>query len=377
MAITDDGRVHGRITAAALCWSAVAAGLGLWWVLWPSAYLLGRGDAESPPLAFDIAARPGAIGLLALGGLGVVVALTLRGRRRVETLRRPLLAVTAGYAVLGFVLPGYVAMVVVAYAFAFSLPVVLLAALLARALRLGRAGTSVLVGVPVAAGIGFAAYIVAYKGAYWAVFTVVGGVIWAACTVTAFRTGKRRCAGCGRPGAAWTRPESAARWGRTVTIAAALMPLPYGLARLTWLTPWRIAFPEDAGWGIWITGMLLGCASEGGAILTRGLIRPWGEVWPRWVPVVHGRPIPVAVPTSAALTASAVLTLFTVYVVTEIPQGEGGWLFSLAFIPIGLWGPLLAAAALAYYYRRRGACTHCPQEPATPIGRGASAEVAL
>ncbi|URN08475.1 hypothetical protein LUW74_37270 [Actinomadura madurae] len=249
MAITDAGHGRGRITVAALCWSAVAAGLGLWWVLRPSAYLLGRGDAESPPLAFDIGARPGAIGLLALGGLGVVVALALRGRRCVETMHRPLLGLTAGYAVLGFVLPGYMAMVVVAYTFAFSAPVILPAALLARVLRLGRVGTSVLVGVPAAAGIGFAAFIVAYKGAHWAVFTVVGGVIWAACTVTVFRVGKRRCARCGRPGAAWTRPESAARWGRKVTIAAALMPLPYGLIRLTWLTPWPIAFPEGAGWG--------------------------------------------------------------------------------------------------------------------------------
>jgi hypothetical protein len=372
MAITDDGRMHGRITAAALCWSVVVAALGVWWVLRPSAYLLGRGDAESPPLAFDIGARPGAIGLLALGALGVAVALALRGRRW----HRPLLVLTAGFAALGFVLPGHIAMIIVGYAFAFSLPVVLAAALLARALRLGRTGTSVLLGVPAAGGIGFAAFVTAYKGAHWALFILVGGVVWAACTVTAFRAGKGRCARCGRPGAAWTSPESAARWGRRVTIAAALMPLPYGLARLTWLTPWRIAFPDDAGWGVWITGMLLGCGSEGGAILTRGLIRPWGEVWPRWVPVVHGRPIPVAVPTFAALTASAVLALFTVYVATEVPQAEGDWLFSLAFVPIGLWGPLLAAAALAYYYRRRGPCADCPPAKAAAIGDG-RAELAL
>ncbi|MEU8120143.1 hypothetical protein AB0C21_15670 [Spirillospora sp. NPDC049024] len=360
MAITGAEQAHGRTTGAALCWSAVAAGLGLWWVLRPSAYLLGRGDAESPPLAFDIGVRPGAIGLLVLGGLGVAVALVLRDRRRVEAMRRPLLGLAAGYAGLGFVLPSYSVMIAVAYAFAFSAPVVLPAALLARALRLGRVGTSVLVGIPAAAGAGFAAFLVVYKGTQWGVFAVVGGAVWAACAVTTFRVGKRRCARCGRPGAAWTRPQAAARWGRKVTIAAALMPLPYGLVRLTWLTPWGIAFPEDGGWGIWVTGMLLGCVSEGGAILVRGLIRPWGEVWPRWVPVVHGRPIPVAVPTSAALVVSAVLTLFTVFLVTEISRGEEGLLFSLVFVPLGLWGPLLAAAALAYYYRRRGACTHCP-----------------
>ncbi|MFG2245155.1 hypothetical protein [Spirillospora sp. NPDC048823] len=201
----------------------------------------------------------------------------------------------------------------------------------------------------------------------WALFAVAGCLIWAAFAVTSYRVSRGRCAICGRCGAAWTLPESAARWGRKLTIAAALMPLPYGLIRLTWLTPWPVAFPEDAGWGVWITGILLGFASEGGALMTRGLIRPWGEVWPRWVPALHGRSIPVAVPTFAALTASVMLALLTVFVAMETASGDADLLGTVVFVPLGLWGPLLAGAALAYYYRRRTTCAHCHEGP--PVRR--------
>ncbi|TDB98534.1 hypothetical protein E1266_03040 [Actinomadura sp. 7K534] len=250
-----------------------------------------------------------------------------------------------------------------AYALAFSGPPALVAALLARAFRLGIKGTSAMVGTPVAAGLLLAITIMVAKGAHWTLLAVAGCLVWLALAVTSYRVNHGRCAACGRPGAAWTRPESAARWGRRITIIAALMPLPYGLARLTWFTPWPVAFPEGAGWGIWITGVLLGFASEGGALLTRGLIRPWGEVWPRWVPALHGRSIPVAVPTFAALTASVMLVQLTVYFAGTIANGEINLLVIVAFVPLSLWGPLLAGAAMAYYYRRRQACSHCAEKP--------------
>ncbi|TDC55158.1 hypothetical protein E1281_13905 [Actinomadura sp. KC345] len=259
---------------------------------------------------------------------------------------------------------GHMPLLALAYALAFAGPPALIAALLSRAFGLGIRGTSMMVGTPVAAGLIFAAVVVVVQGAHWALFAVAGGLVWAALTVTSYRVGNGRCAACGRPGAAWTSPESAARWGRRITIIAAIMPLPYGLARLTWFTPWPIAFPEGAGWGIWITGVLLGFASEGGAILTRGLIRPWGEVWPRWIPVLHGRSIQVAGPTFAALTVSVMLGLLTVFIAVSAAKGELDLLGVVAFVPLALWGPLLAGAAMAYYYRRRGACTRCPGGPA-------------
>lgn len=350
---------HRWTTLLATCWSATTVALGLWWTVRPSAYLLGGGDAGSPPLAFEFPPE----WLLLIGTGGIAVTLGLRTRRRSRSLRWALLTVAAGFAGLCLAVSGHMPLLALAYALAFAGPPALVAALLARAFRLGIRGTSAMVGTPLTAGLLLASTIMVMKGAHWTLLSVAGCLVWLALTVTSYRVNRGRCAACGRPGAAWTHPESAARWGRKVTIIAALMPLPYGLARLTWFTPWPIAFPEGAGWGIWLTGILLGFASEGGAILTRGLIRPWGEVWPRWVPALHGRPIPVAVPTFAALTASVMLALLTVYFAGTIAGGEIDLLVIVAFVPLSLWGPLLAGAAMAYYYRRRTAC-HCLASPA-------------
>lgn len=45
------------------------------------------------------------------------------------------------------------------------------------------------------------------------------------------------------------------------------------------------------GWG---TGYVLGLSvlSEAITLLALGLVRPWGEVLPRWVPLLGGRPLP-------------------------------------------------------------------------------------
>jgi hypothetical protein len=83
-------------------------------------------------------------------------------------------------------------------------------------------------------------------------------------------------------------------------------------------------------------GLLLGLAALAGAVLTTGLISRWGEVWPRWVPVVRGRPVPVAaVPLSVMVVASGSPVLLLVF-------------------PFLVWGPALGAAVLAYALRRRG-----------------------
>jgi hypothetical protein len=131
--------------------------------------------------------------------------------------------------------------------------------------------------------------------------------------------------------------------------------LPYGLHRLTWLTPWPIgmdpaelaAHPEMR-----LHGLLLGLASLAGALLTLGLISRWGEVWPRWMPVVRGRPVPVA---AAVVPGALVAALFTAAAIPMplmwIAAGEP-WV--VLVFPFPVWGPALGAAVLAYALRRRG-----------------------
>jgi hypothetical protein len=180
-------------------------------------------------------------------------------------------------------------------------------------------------------------------------FFLVGALVWG--------TVGTRVALRARVGAApaWTRPEAAARWGKVAVVVAAVCALPYGLARLTWLTPWPLgmdpaefaAVPEMR-----LHGLLLGLAALAGAVLTTGLVARWGEVWPRWVPVVRGRPVPLA---AAVVPGTLVAALFTV---AAIPMAlmalRGGDLWGLLVFPFPVWGPALGAAVLGYVLRRRG-----------------------
>jgi hypothetical protein len=178
------------------------------------------------------------------------------------------------------------------------------------------------------------------------VFFLGGALVWG---LLGARTALRGRAG--RP--AWTSPEAAARWGRVATVVAALCALPYGLLRMTWLTPWPFgmdpaefaAVPEMR-----LHGLLLGLAALAGAVLTTGLVARWGEVWPRWVPVVRGRPVPRA---AAVVPGGVVAALFTVaavpMMIMSIASGE---LWGLVVFPFVVWGPALGIAVLGYALRR-------------------------
>ena len=103
----------------------------------------------------------------------------------------------------------------------------------------------------------------------------------------------------------------------------------------------------------------LGVLSDGLAFLTIGLVRPWGEVFPRWVPWLRGRQIrtlPVGAVASAA--ALATIALFTVSVPLAWSGNItvwNGWsiLMTACYAPLVLWGPLLLAVTWAYWRRRR------------------------
>lgn len=147
-----------------------------------------------------------------------------------------------------------------------------------------------------------------------------------------------------------------------VTIAAAACALPYLVARASWLTPWPLLGPSrevlDSSPATMATGLLLGAAMLVGGVLTLGLILPWGERFPRWVPRIGGRPVPVAL---AVVPAMLVAVLFTVggIGITGLgaaATGVGAPAFDtleLALVmPFWLWGPLLAVATWGYALHR-------------------------
>ncbi|MFC0626942.1 hypothetical protein [Kribbella deserti] len=193
------------------------------------------------------------------------------------------------------------------------------------------------------------------------------GVAWAILTIQGSRAARHRCLACGRPGARWTRPEVARRWGFWATIVAVLCPMPYALLRMTWLLPNPIGFSAeelDADPGIRLFGLGLGLVALAAGLVTLGLIRPWGEIWPRWMPVLAGRPVPI----KAAVIPGAVATVLLLVASPSLiemtwSQGGSSWdnLKWFLLFPFPVWGASVGLATAAYYYRRRTPCPTCHQ----------------
>jgi hypothetical protein len=212
---------------------------------------------------------------------------------------------------------------------------------------------------------------------------VIGGLLWAA-TVLAFRRRAREaCGNCGRGDAvaAWNTPAAAARWGRWAVAVAVAVPIGYALTRWAWaldipLGVSRAGLRKEAAEspGIWLAGALLATMAAGGALLTIGLVRPWGETYPRWIPYLRGKPVR---PRTAIIPATAVALLVTsaglMYLrwlaIGRIHLSADTWgLFVPEFFwPV--WGVALGAAALAYHLRRRGRCAHCGRGTTAAVGQ--------
>ena len=162
------------------------------------------------------------------------------------------------------------------------------------------------------------------------------------------------------------------------TILAAACGLPYVLSRLTWLAGNPIGIPQErfeTDPGVQAMGLLLGLCGLLAATLTIGLIRPWGCVFPRWLPVVGGRPVPVLFPTLTAAAIGAVMTIAGKSLVHAYIEnwadGEEVSVLYLFLLPLPVWGPALLVAAWGYYLHARGRCSRCGQ------GHPAEAPVAV
>ncbi|MGW7582132.1 hypothetical protein ACWGKU_07700 [Kitasatospora sp. NPDC054768] len=120
----------------------------------------------------------------------------------------------------------------------------------------------------------------------------------------------------------------------------------------------------DGGWAYILA---LSVVSEALALLCFGLVARWGEVWPRWIPVLGGRPVPVLAAVVPAGLGSAALMVFP-YAMVMFSLGltirgdrhigliTHGWqtvAFWFGYLPLAAWGPLLAVLTVHYYRRRR------------------------
>ena len=119
-------------------------------------------------------------------------------------------------------------------------------------------------------------------------------------------------------------------------------------------TPWPLLAPEGLELSTRLWGLALSSGSWLAVVLTLGLILPWGERFPRWMPVVAGREVPIA---AAAVPGGAVAALFTFAAVPMLVGAEAmtvadRLLFAVTF-PCWLWGPALALAVWGYIGHRR------------------------
>jgi hypothetical protein len=172
--------------------------------------------------------------------------------------------------------------------------------------------------------------------------------------------------------AAHIRSEAANRDGRPVprwaTVAAHMVPLvtlPAALWRLPLVFGFSMGTVENGaavhvgGWeSLYV--LSLSVVSEAAALLTLGLVRPWGERAPDWFPLIGGRRVaPMAAIVPAAIGA-VMLALIWGYAFRDFPGmdklefSHSGWkvLLIAAYLPLLAWAPLLAAVTYGYYRRR-------------------------
>ncbi|WP_246646585.1 hypothetical protein [Nonomuraea ceibae] len=156
------------------------------------------------------------------------------------------------------------------------------------------------------------------------------------------------------------------RWPVVAAHAAALVALPSGLWRIGLVLGFPLGYTEEGLRALLGTGaagpaylVALSVLTEGAGLLTLGLVRPWGEVVPRWVPYAGGRVIPRRAVLAAAWAGVVVLAvLWTPFLFWwAVPHGDmtatEHLLVGFVYLPLVAWAPLLAAVTLAYQRRTR------------------------
>ncbi|MFD8644088.1 hypothetical protein ACFV14_27755 [Streptomyces zaomyceticus] len=155
------------------------------------------------------------------------------------------------------------------------------------------------------------------------------------------------------------------RWAVLAAHAVPLVTLPSGLWRLALVA--GLPVTQDAGLGAMSVGLSayvvsLSVVSELLAFLTLGLVREWGEVFPRWMPFLGGRRVNPAAATGAALAGAAGLCAIAGWGVyaSYADLGPGvpataaqDALLIACYAPLLAWPVLLTAVAVAYRRRRR------------------------
>ncbi len=199
------------------------------------------------------------------------------------------------------------------------------------------------------------------------------------------KTPARQAPAAGRVRGAWAAAHAPVagvpRWARFAALAIPFTVLPSSLWRIavgTFHAPIARGGLVDPGSPsglpgaqLWLSVILLSVLSELLAFAAVGLIARWGEVFPRWVPLLRGHRVPVPFAAIPAALGATILTLLWTWAAVNLLLGRGvngrplpgdaplgfadwqGLLAVAAYAPVLLWGPLLAAVTVSYCRRRR------------------------
>lgn len=355
-------RLRSAALAAAVA-SAALAVLGSVWSVAPGSAPL---DDGMPTLgAALLGSTPVAVIAVALGVAGVILATLVAAQGR-PTGGRAASAAAGLIALITALTLGSTSTVAVAgYLFGLAAVVAALATIAVLLVRSPGLGWGLLAGLAALAvvafqwagltldglaefGAAFAGALVEDAGVLLATAAVLAmALLWATVSILALRPD-----GAARVLEAWL-----IRHRRLVTILAALGPLPYALARASWLTPWPLFGPsEELEPAMLATGLMLGSGAVAASILTLGLILPWGRTFPRWLPRVGSRAVPVAAAVVPGSVAAGVLCVSAAPMLALSFTSPASPIDAVALnlvLPLWFWGPTLALAVWAYLAWRR------------------------
>jgi len=174
-----------------------------------------------------------------------------------------------------------------------------------------------------------------------------------------------------------TAPPAAARelrtsrpvpaWANRVAHVIPLLTLPSGLWRIGLALGYSMGALDETGAparvmggeAVYVVG--LSVFSELVALTAFGLVRPWGEVFPRWLPWLGARRVPPYAAITAATVGGIALVAIWTFAFRDVFMGHlplrfagDGWaaLMVGCYAPLQLWGPLLLVLTWAYWRRR-------------------------
>ncbi|MFI9721089.1 hypothetical protein ACIHFE_15785 [Streptomyces sp. NPDC052396] len=178
-----------------------------------------------------------------------------------------------------------------------------------------------------------------------------------------------------------TTTATASRWAVRAAHLPPLLTLPSGLWRLSLVCGFSGGYTPEGldrlgvtGWGAaWL--ITLSVLSEAAALLTLGLVRPWGEVLPRWLGGRRVRPLTAVI--AAGTGCVALLGLWTPFLFWwQFPESgmthTGHTVVGFLYLPMVLWAPVLGVLTVAYWRRKRGASEVGGMAQAAPTMHGAA-----